>query len=722
MTQGMQGSWTISVKQKSAAWPQRFKIQGSTNGVDGDYPAATTTPPVFATGTQWGITVEHDPPSASWTKSRYRLANFRVSGGQFSFDIETDDTHGDLDFNDLILTCSIPLAQSEYVIYGNVKTYSGFCLVNPCYPRRYYVIDDVLQLERLVKYKPILELIEKFYPERVKKLVKRPFPEPDPRPFTPMMIPSGLRGTPGIVVQGYPKEPVELPKTPRRSMRKKADNPGHGNPVSYKLVAEKAYYSTNVALSELSALTQVVGSYRLRCVTKTLTQTLVQFIEYDRTDSEKLGGSYTGDGNREVLGTSVTDEQGNYIFRFSQSIPQIVEEGTDVAADEDLETHLRPDMLIQILESLPGDILYESAPYYNIANIRCINLCLPESSIGKPITSCQGGRAIQAIGDIPIVPHSGTELHSDGTITHDGSLGPDVQHAAWRGILDLYACFVDTEPHVDYYTLQYKLDTETDWHWVTESYYYPKLQSDGTSQSEKVGPYKRDLQVSGPGIESNVDCYMNIEDNWNWLVYKRYRKIRLNSTLYHSSAGAVEFKIEGYTSTGEKVPGAVDTVKLHLDNVYSAGDIEYVKFGTMDPGECALIEIPNLNSPLAIKYTLTDEHGFLKKYSVKAYRGSNTHVLTENVLTNLAEEYEYQNVTPYRFYGTTERTLEPNGYIEISLVPLGGGNWLPTGKTFCAFSFELTSMNRLTDGQYAYGTRLLWRELVGISYTPAGAP
>ena len=719
MTQGMQGSWTVSVKKKSAAWEQRFSIQGSTNGVDGVYPGNTTTPSVFATGTQWGITIEHNPPGEpGWTRSRFRLANFMVSGGQFIFDIETDDTCGDLDFNDLILTCSMPLATSEYVVYGNVKTYSGLCIFNPCYPRLYYVIDDIFQLKKLVEYGPIRKIIEKFYPMRVKDIIRRPFPEPDPRPFTPLMIPSGLCDEPGIVVHGYHKELTEKHKIPGKETLKKMDNPGNGNPISYTLEAERAYFTQAISQAELAELARVKDFQLLPCTVKKMTQTLLRFIEYDRTESEKLGDPYTGEGNREILGTSITDEQGNYVFRFSQSLTQIVEEGTDVTVSENLETQIRPDIIIQIMESLPNGILYESAPYYNIQNIKRIDLCLPEYLVGKPITACQGGRPIQAIGDILMVPHAGTTLHTDGTISNSSTTGPRVKHAAWHGKLDLYACFIDTNPKVKFYTLQSKPEDDTDWHWVTESYYYPKIKTNGTTEDEKVGPYTENLRVLEPSQpKSPVGCYQNIEEDANWLNWKRFRKICLHSTLYHPAAGAVEFKIVGYDSNGEKVDGAEDIVKLFLDNVFSTGDIDYVKFGTEDPGECALLELPDVSSPLTIRYRLTDEAGFILNYALKAYRGSNTPVIIRNLSTGLPEEYEYQDDYPYRFKGTSENNLDPNDYIVIVVEP-ASGSWLPEDIMFCAFSFELTSQDRVTDGQVTYSTRLLTRELVGISHTP----
>jgi hypothetical protein len=41
------------------------------------------------------------------------------------------------------------------------------------------------------------------------------------------------------------------------------------------------------------------------------------FEEYDRTLVEQAGGPYTGTGNRRLLGDTITDMFGNYVFRFS---------------------------------------------------------------------------------------------------------------------------------------------------------------------------------------------------------------------------------------------------------------------------------------------------------------------------------------------------------------------------------------------------------------------
>ena len=721
MTISMQGSWTVSVKSKSASWAQRFRIAGSSNGVDDTYNGDSSTPPVFVTGDQWGVTVEHNPTGpASWSPSRHRLDNFRISGGQFLFDIKTDDNAGDEDFNDLILTCSMPLSSSEYIVYGNVKTYTGNCLLNPCYPH-YYVIDTPLQLHRLLEYEPARKLIEKLYPERVKPLIRHPFPEPDPAPFRPMMIPTGKMDTPGLVISGV-NENVESDQI--SSARKaKATNM---NPVSYNLVVNEAVSVDSAYRDSLLMIAKIKDSLKLvPCDVTPVSETLLRFIEYDRTEAEKLGDPYTGEGNRDVLGMTITDELGNYIFRFSHSILGLTEEFGDIAAGEDIATQIRPDILIQIMESLPDGIAYESAPYYNIPNIKKINLCLPQSAVGRPPTACQGGRAIQAIGNIFIVPHPGTTLHPDGTITNTSTTGPIVDHAAWTGTLDFYACFLDSSPDVKHYTISYRRQGETGWNFVTQEYKHLKKQSDGTWLNTRVGPDPVELRVNGPSNPKVfVGAYENIEENPEWIFTHRNRKMQLISSIYQPVAGTVEFMIEGYAADGEKVPGAEDTVLLYVDNHVATGLIDYIKYGTEDPCECAVFDLPSAGEPLNLRYKVTDIEGFMAEYALRVYRGSNTFLSTHDTATGNPVAFSYplpSSPTPDRFRGTLDQTLDPTGYVEISLEP-AAGSWLPSGVTFCAFSFELVTRDRVTNGYSTPGGRILWRELVGISYTPPPIP
>lgn len=722
MTISMRGSWTVSVAGINAAWPQRFRIAGSTNGADNTY--SSSSGPVFVTGEQWGITVEHNPTGPiSWRQSRYRLANFRVSGGQFLFDIQTDDSGGgDTDFDDLVLTCAMVLSESEYVVYGNVKTYRGHCLFNPCFPLAYYVIDRPWQLRELLRYPDSRRILEKLYPERIKAFERIPVPvpprpEPDPTPFVPLMIPSGLKGETGLNVASVGRQTAvtHLEKGDKATAVTTAAT------TAFSLVGESNLKDSLLSLSDLLVLGRLRDRVRLKpCQVKPVGQTIMRFVEYDRTAAEKLGAPYTGEGNRYTLGITATDEFGNYVFRFSQSLSELIDEMGDIAAGEELLTELRPDLIIQIMSALPDGVLYETAPYYNIPNVRRINLCLPEVDLSGPRTSCQGGRAIQALGNLSIVT-TGTTLHADGTVSNTVSTGPIVSHAAWYGTVDLYGCFLDTTPAVTHYVLRYRRDGETEWNFVNQEYTHPRKQADGTWKNEKIGPNPVSLRVNGAAQpKQTVGAYLNIEDQisfQDWLNWNRDRKLQINTALYQPVSGAVEFRIEGYDSSGEPVPGGLDTIKLFIDNTWTDGDIDAISLGSVTPEECALFELPSAGAALTIRYRVVKPTGFMLSYALDVYRGSNTHVPTHNMTTGNPVAGAYQAVAPYLYSGTLDETLDPSGYVEVPLEPTAGA-WLPTGVNFCAFSFELTAVDRKTNGYGTPGGRTLWRELVGISLTP----
>lgn len=715
MTISMQGSWTVSVKSKNASWAQRFVIEGSSNGVDGNY--NETSPPVFVSGTQWGITIQHNPSGPmSWRQSRHRMVRFRTSGGQFLFDIESDDSGADSDedFNDLILTCAMTQSTSEYVVYGKIRSYSGLCLFNPCYPIHYYVVDTIRQFKELLKYKDTRKILEKLYPERVKAFESvKPFPQPDPPPFKPLMIPSGLKERTGYTLERM------------SSLKKNADSsvPTKNQTVSYSVATQSA---TNSQLTQADylALGRLKDKIKLRpCEVEPVSQTILRFVEYDRTAEEKLGNTYTGEGNRTILGTSATDEFGSFLFRFTQDYAQIAEEGADMAEDEDPATEYRPDVIIQLLESLPNGIMYETAPYFNIPNIAVINLCLPLTSLSPPRTCCQGGRAIQSLGNLSIIT-TGTTLHDDGTVSNVNTTGPLVNHAAWYGTVDLFACFLDTEPAVTHYTLSYRTLDDGIWsdsNYINQVYSHPKVQADGTWKYERVGPDPVSLRVNGPANPKvTVGAYLNIEDqveHQEWQNSHRDRKIQISTSLYQAEAGVVEFTIEGYGADGEKVPGAVDVINLYIDNTLSEGDIDYIKLGAVDPGECALFELPVKGQALSVRYRAFEDEGFMNSYELNVYRGSNTLVPTKNTATDAPVKSSYQAVVPYRFRGTKSETVDPSGYVEINLVPSNSdSSWLPDGVGFCAFSFELSAQDRKTNGYSVPSNRILWRELVGISF------
>src|SRR5690606_34619206 len=110
-------------------------------------------PAVPVTGAQWSITIQHNPTGpVSWTPSAERLVFPTLSAGQVRFDIRSNDSGADQDYDDLILTCSAPMNDAEFVVYGRARTYSGLCRFNPCFRFPWLVIDTAAQLKTLLQY------------------------------------------------------------------------------------------------------------------------------------------------------------------------------------------------------------------------------------------------------------------------------------------------------------------------------------------------------------------------------------------------------------------------------------------------------------------------------------------------------------------------------------------------------------------------------------------
>ncbi len=706
----MQGNWTVSVKSKSASYKQRFVIQGS-DGADGTYTGETMTPAINVTGAQWTIAIEHLPKGrgASWRASAERLGTPSRSGGQVQMDILSNDSGADEDYNDLILTCVTAESPSEYIIWGKVRSYSGACFYNPCFPYD-IVIDTPHQLKEALKHASIRETLERLYPERIREFEKRPpipDPEPDPFSFRPMMIPLGTA-------------PARKEQPPSRAV-------------------ERVTLAERVSLlpefnSRLPDLLKFKDKFRWRCRVKDRPGLLLRFIEYDRTASELGGGAYTGTGDREILGLAVTDEQGNYIFRFSQTLEDIAEEVNDVPSGSgSLATELRPDLIVQIVSGVGDgpDFLFETALIANVPNLKRINLCVPESEIQPGPTACQGGRAIQSIGNIWTLTGVGNSFDSAGRITATNTTGPRITRGAWGGRLDLFACFID-QPQVKYYTLRFRRPGGT-WSFVEQRYKHIKISDIGTPDYDgtPVGPFTAiQMRVDG-GPPRTVPYYLNIEQDPGWIIAKRTRKIQLNSGYYENllytpeqNPRTVEFHIEGYDEDGNKVAGAEDSIRLYLDNRRITGDIEGITLGGEPATECALFELPAPNTTLTIKFRVQQPGGFVGSYSLNVLRGSATPVAVEDVVAPVQPLYvTYDETTHGNTLFGTANGVDPDldDYVTAELQAKAGA-WLPAGKNFCAFAFEIHATPRVTNGYGLYGSRRLDVELVGISHTPPPAP
>src|SRR5205809_1049753 len=148
MLLSMQGNWTVSVKTKNAAFMQQFVINGATSG-NGAHSGSVGAPSVFVTGTQWTISIQHDPGSG-WKGSDMRVKFPTITSSNYVFDIESNDSGNDQDFDDLVLTCSTPVTSSDFIVYGHVSDYYGNCLFNPCW-RDWLVIDSPVVLQQALK-------------------------------------------------------------------------------------------------------------------------------------------------------------------------------------------------------------------------------------------------------------------------------------------------------------------------------------------------------------------------------------------------------------------------------------------------------------------------------------------------------------------------------------------------------------------------------------------
>lgn len=104
------GNWSVKILSKQpGALPQRFTITGATQG-NGTY-SEDLVLPVQVFGNSWQIQVQasdsYDPPF-NWINSSMRKTVTQTIGGNFVFNIETEDLVQDNTWDDLILQLSQP--------------------------------------------------------------------------------------------------------------------------------------------------------------------------------------------------------------------------------------------------------------------------------------------------------------------------------------------------------------------------------------------------------------------------------------------------------------------------------------------------------------------------------------------------------------------------------------------------------------------------------------
>lgn len=734
----MQGAWTVSVAAKNAAFAQRFVVSrpGQANlvvaGVAGNS--------VFVSSPQWTVNIQHQSaPGQPWIDSAQRIAFPAVSGGLLHFNINSDDGGGagDKDYNDLVLRCSMPVTASDFVVYGRARTYAGRCHWNPCYPW-YYAIESRAALMQALAVPELRRIIARLYPEHLPKRG----PNPDPGPLrSPLLLP---RAT-AVASSGMVFRSAGLRNAaPEREIQTASDAASFNQAAAARLGGTASAVSFDGAplaagsalldRSDLLNLARVADRYKaiLLCDVDPAPGLLLNFQEYDRTDSELAGGAYTGGGPRQNLGYASTDEQGHYVFRFSRSPLDSAEESGDIATGETLATQVFPDLVVQALDS-GLDVDFETAPHFNIPNLKRIDLCLPWDRVHPSNPKCQGlDRIITRIGDI-VVLHAATggapnTLTADGRITCRNANAPQVDCAAWRNRdvggrvgLRLYACM--TQPQVASYTIRWNLDNVwtgagANWQFVDESHLLVHVPLLGTPNyvGSSVGPVDRAVHLDGGAATPTVKTYDNHGNDSLWI--ENDLKMILDSTRYRSAdnPGTVYFRIQGYDAGGHMVAGVDDTIALFIANKASRGEIVSVDLGTPADDDCTLLSLPagSPAAPVSVKYRVDNPDGFLHGWALSVTRGNN-HGVPVTASGVMPASYPAPGLAnPCQFHGSDDFTTDVDGNSVTQLVPASGG-WLPPDRSFCAFAFTLTASDRVTDGRSGYPQTVVWSDLVGIS-------
>jgi hypothetical protein len=384
----MQGPWTVRVKyNETDGTNRRFIISRTNTPADGNHSGIPGTA-VFVNVPKdklWTLNIQSNK-IGSFQNSDTQIKFPVIQGSVYTFDIQSNDADSGSEaiLDDLILTCSTPVNNNDFLTYGNVSTYGGRCFFNPCYPR-WIVIETAVALQEALKNPLLSDIIHQLYPERIAHI-----PEPNgTKPFVPIMI--NLFDTKQSIeqiVNVFIKQSIETEEGKAKS-----------RDLPYKIQYEKSIAiesnKTNISHNYNNiALAKLIDKYK-QCWKTPAPFLNLRFEKYNRTVTELAGGRYTGEGIRESLGNIITDMNGNYILRFHQPFSeQIIDASYNVTPNTGVLVQYRPDMIVSLLDSIPASrVLYESAPHYNIPNLCRRDLCLPELSIPHGF-SCLNGNLI----------------------------------------------------------------------------------------------------------------------------------------------------------------------------------------------------------------------------------------------------------------------------------------------------------------------------------------
>jgi hypothetical protein len=376
-------------------------------------------------------------------------------------------------------------------MYGNITLYSRRCIFNPC--RKFpFILESHSALEQALKNPTIADYVKKYYPERIPQFIDNPNP-PDPDPFfKPLVFDLSKEAMKPRTALTY-RRIEEVKKKTTAKAAKDADSTFAAS--NFEMIGSskiKSLEPVPVIASDKLELSKNIGGLIFPCTKKPGSKLTLTFEEYDRTVEELAGGAYSGTGDRRLLGDTITDMNGNYIFRFrfDMTLP-VLEDAADIAAGEDVNVVMFPDVIVKIVEYSPYEVRYESAPYYNVPNLKRIDLCLPESQV-HVTSACFNGNLIGSLGNVFLGGNQNTGaaltstsltrhgysnyLEPSGIISVNNTLaGFNIECAAWRGTIDMKGCMYDAtksaaDNKIKWYTLRIRRSGTSGWDYVSQNY------------------------------------------------------------------------------------------------------------------------------------------------------------------------------------------------------------------------------------------------------------
>jgi len=740
----MQGNWTVAVKAKNAAFPQRFVISGATTG-NGPHPG-TPGSSVVVTGSQWTIAVQNDPGTGFQLSDTILKFPKKVLT-HYEFDIQSNDAGGDNDFDDLILTCSTAATINDFILYGNVSLYSGLCIFNPCRRLGPFVIDTAVGLAAAMKNSKLAEIITRLYPERV-PVIRIPNP-PDPPPdFKPIVLDLFGEATQPKTAQVYKR--LESARTTDPKAKAAATDLPETATENFQLVRTvQAGAASRISDSLISRdVLSVIDQLRFQCHLEAASNITLTFEEYDRTAAEKAGGPYTGTGPRNLLGDTITDSHGNYIFRFKfdLTVPGL-EDAADIAPGEDVNVIIFPDVIVKVTGFGPNNVLYESAPYYNVPNLKRIDLCLPESKIHVS-SACFNGNVIGSLGNVFLGGNQNTTASTSATLLRRYGNGNFLEAngkitvgsfqalftaecAAWAGTVDMRGCLYDAaktaaQNTIKWYTIRVRRAGTSTWQFVSQNYKHPKFSKRNLPNytGDDVGSFTVNLKVDG-GAAVPVPAYINVQreifaDGVDWEFSNFDRFMQLDTTLYDLVAGVrtpgtIQVRVDGYDAGGNVVANSTDMIALFVHNLglnFQYTGPSFADLSILNVG-CGLYRLTpaQMNSPMQMAIQANDPHGFVDHYELSMGRcPAPTLALQVNqpaslpdtaagalVLASGSGAANTHNACPG--YTGTLADFASAGMIPVEIQPaVLEGAWIRSGEAFTVLSFTLTAQMRVTNG------------------------